>query len=1001
MSKKPEVKNISYVGNTSNPKLVFVLPFPQLTDFNFKKTEVPFGGNNSEYRLLRGVLSELKLKQSDVLVLFAVDYTLSKNQRKKVVDIAKTQKDRLCQQIYSLLSNDIPIILVGKIPNQVVLNIKQISNISGTLKPRNIADEDGKNPKKFTFIPLISPSSIQVNPLKYKKIFLKSVSFLKKYLSDDLEGEKIKYKIVKPQDVSDFIDNLIANKDKIPFLYLDTETSSLIYHKSKVLGVSLTFDLTEYNYYIPIYDYLWEDENGNIIEITENQREIIKESIRKLVKTFSIVGHNIKFDIVQMMMNEMTGIKEFRLENDTQLMVHLKYSKTLGSLKLKDVSRILFDVFEDWDEPIKEIRRQYAKEHKIKIENVSYEIVPTHILGKYACFDVHYTKLLYKKIIKELSEKEIKHLKNIIKVEEAVAYWEYFGCKLDKDKFEELKSYLVQEVEVLKQKLKNLEVIKDLFGNKFNPNSNDQLSVVAGKKGYNLPVIKKTKAGNISLNKEILEKYLELNDVTSEARKFVELLVEYKKLNKLYSSYIKPMPFKTDGNGVLRTDFMVCGTVTGRISSGWHTIPSRSELGKKFKKLITTRWDDGLIVSADFCLAPDILVYTDNGWKELINVKPGKDKVLNDLGELQDVYCIVDRGVGDVYEVETNKGFKIKSTLNHKYMCIDNDGNHRLASLKEIIDNDFFVVLKFVNVNLDKIKYLTYLGKQQVYDLSVSGNHLFIAQGFVVSNSQIEPRTLASLSEDEQLIKVYKDGKDIYKYLASVVFEIDYNKVKKHQRNAMKSLVLGILYGLTPRSLAQKINTAVEEAQIIYDNFFKKFSGVNNFIHNYLYKIGFEKQGITNMFGRFIPIPTYDKEKPKRLFRNYIIQSTASEMALFQFGKITHYLINNSFFSRVVGSVHDSIIIDTKVSELFKVLQLLKYFGEQEVKKYKFLKVPLVLDISIGESWGNSLELKSWQGNKMILEGSEKCVDFLRKRFDNCEIVRYKRDNEWLMEIKN
>jgi DNA polymerase I-like protein with 3'-5' exonuclease and polymerase domains len=321
------------------------------------------------------------------------------------------------------------------------------------------------------------------------------------------------------------------------------------------------------------------------------------------------------------------------------------------------------------------------------------------------------------------------------------------------------------------------------------------------------------------------------------------------------------------------------------------------------------------------------------------------------------------------------------------------------------VGNEFDIFNKKIyeyGIIFDEINSVSYVGEKQVYDLSVSGNHIFLAQGFLVKNSQIEPRTLAGLSGDENLQRVYKEGKDIYKYLASVVFEIDYNEVQKHQRNAMKSLVLALLYGMSTKSFAQKTNMSVEEAEQIFKDFFERFSGVNDFIHNYLYKVGFQRKGIETPFGRFIPINTYNKEKAKRLFRNYKIQSTASEMALFQFSDITHYLIDNGFVSKVVGSVHDSIVIDTKTNELFKVLQLLKYYGEQVVKiKYEFLKVPLVLDIAFGESWSGSLELKSWEGNKMLLEGKKEYVKFLQKKLDKQVEFEYIEDNRWLMLIKN
>lgn len=72
--------------------------------------------------------------------------------------------------------------------------------------------------------------------------------------------------------------------------------------------------------------------------------------------------------------------------------------------------------------------------------------------------------------------------------------------------------------------------------------------------------------------------------------------------------------------------------------------------------------------------------------------------------------------------------------------------------------------------------------------------------------SQQEPRTLAHMSSDETLITAYKEGKDIYAWIASFIYKVPYEDCKefrpdgttnpegKERRTAVKSIILGRHY---------------------------------------------------------------------------------------------------------------------------------------------------------------------------------------------------------------
>lgn len=96
--------------------------------------------------------------------------------------------------------------------------------------------------------------------------------------------------------------------------------------------------------------------------------------------------------------------------------------------------------------------------------------------------------------------------------------------------------------------------------------------------------------------------------------------------------------------------------------------------------------------------------------------------------------------------------------------------------------------------------------------------------------SQIEVRVVVAMCQDEDLTKALNSGKDIHRYVASLVHGIPEDKVTDDLRKPVKRVTFGILYGQSVESLAQELKIPTEEAQRIQDLFFSKFPKVKNFV---------------------------------------------------------------------------------------------------------------------------------------------------------------------------
>ncbi len=108
--------------------------------------------------------------------------------------------------------------------------------------------------------------------------------------------------------------------------------------------------------------------------------------------------------------------------------------------------------------------------------------------------------------------------------------------------------------------------------------------------------------------------------------------------------------------------------------------------------------------------------------------------------------------------------------------------------------------------------------------------------------SQQEPRLLANYAMDDNMINAYKEGKDLYATIAAGVYKNDYwDNMEKHQdgspnpsgkkrRSNCKSILLGLMYGRGPASIAEQIGASVPEANKIIEDFYNGFPKVKEWM---------------------------------------------------------------------------------------------------------------------------------------------------------------------------
>lgn len=256
--------------------------------------------------------------------------------------------------------------------------------------------------------------------------------------------------------------------------------------------------------------------------------------------------------------------------------------------------------------------------------------------------------------------------------------------------------------------------------------------------------------------------------------------------------------------------------------------------------------------------------------------------------------------------------------------------------------------LSSTDPNLQNIPIRIELGKLIRKVFLPEQGHLFVDSDY----SQIELRVLAHLSDDEKLIEAFKNGQDIHRSTASLVFDTPFDEVTDIQRRNAKAVNFGIVYGISAFGLANDLNIGRKEAQAYIDSYFEKYPKIKAFLDKTVADAK-EKGYIKTMFGRIRPIPELSssnfmqRQFGERVAMNSPIQGTAADIIKIAMIRVHDRLLRENLKSKLILQVHDELLIETAEDEKEYVIELL----EEEMHKAADLKVSMEVGTECGYDW--------------------------------------------------
>ncbi|MBN9377460.1 MAG: DNA polymerase I [Chlamydiales bacterium 38-26] len=218
--------------------------------------------------------------------------------------------------------------------------------------------------------------------------------------------------------------------------------------------------------------------------------------------------------------------------------------------------------------------------------------------------------------------------------------------------------------------------------------------------------------------------------------------------------------------------------------------------------------------------------------------------------------------------------------------------------------------------------------------------------------SQIELRLLAHLSEDPTLLAAFMNNEDIHVRTAAAIFNVPLELVTKEMRYQAKAVNFGVIYGQGPFGLAQNLGIEVKDAKLFIEMYFKQYGKVKEYVE--ASKEAARKTGkAVTLTGRERLIPEIQSKNmqiraaAERLAINTPLQGTAADLIKLAMIRIHEKLHKERKLGYMVLQIHDELIFEIPDFEIISIEPMVREVMQSVFK----LKVPLIVDISIGKNW--------------------------------------------------
>ena len=223
---------------------------------------------------------------------------------------------------------------------------------------------------------------------------------------------------------------------------------------------------------------------------------------------------------------------------------------------------------------------------------------------------------------------------------------------------------------------------------------------------------------------------------------------------------------------------------------------------------------------------------------------------------------------------------------------------------------------------------------------------------FSADYSQIELRVMAHLSQDAQMIEVFREGKDLHAATAANIYKKPIEEITRDERTKSKRANFGIIYGITVFGLAERLDIPRDEAKMLIDGYFATFPQVHDYMEQSK-QVARQQGYVTTLFGRRRYLPDINSANAtvrgfaERNAINAPIQGTAADIIKVAMIHIFQRFKAEGIKSKMILQVHDELNFSVYPDEKERVEQIVI----EEMQNAFQMAVPLVADSGFGDNW--------------------------------------------------
>ena len=232
----------------------------------------------------------------------------------------------------------------------------------------------------------------------------------------------------------------------------------------------------------------------------------------------------------------------------------------------------------------------------------------------------------------------------------------------------------------------------------------------------------------------------------------------------------------------------------------------------------------------------------------------------------------------------------------------------------------------------------------------------FIAQDgwriLTADYSQIELRVLAHLSQDEEMIRSFRNSEDIHQRTAAQIFGVAPDLVTQSMRHQAKAINFGILYGMGAFRLSRELGVQLSSAKQYIEEYFQRFPGVRRYRDQVIESA--ERTGqVSTLLGRIRMVPEIRSRNVNqrnlgiRVAVNTTVQGSAADLIKAAMVQLDACLKRESLRSRLLIQVHDELVLESPEAEVERASVLVR----ESMEGCFPLAVPLVAEVRSGASW--------------------------------------------------